>query len=151
MPIEILLQEAKFVLKYVIEKFEDASIIICGHSLGGALAAKLAYSIVHPEDEEEPEFDPKHITGLFVIDVAEGSAIGALPFMEQIVESRPSEFDSVTDAIKWGILSGQVKNLQSAKVTMPDLVVERDGKYTWRTDLLASKDYWKEWFTGMNK
>lgn len=151
MSVEILLQEAKYVLKYVINKFEDASVIICGHSLGGALAAKLAYSIIHPEEGNEPEFDAKHVTGLFVIDVAEGSAIGALPFMEQIVDSRPTGFDSVADAIKWGVLSGQVKSLSSAKITMPDLIIESDGKYKWRTDLLASKDYWKEWFVGMNK
>lgn len=115
------------------------------------MAAKLAYSIVHPEDGEEAEFDKKHITGLFVIDVAEGSAIGALPFMEQIVESRPTEFDSVADAIKWGVISGQTKSVNSAKITMPDLVVEKGGKYVWRTDLLASKEYWKQWFEGMNK
>ena len=33
----------------------------------------------------------------------------------------------------------------------PDQVVEQDGKFVWRTDLLASKDYWKEWFKGMDK
>ena len=105
---------------------------------------------MHPEEGKEPEFDSKHITGLFVIDVAEGSAIGALPFMEQIVESRPTEFKNIEEAVKWGVTSGQVRNLSSAKLTMPDQVVEKDGKYVWRTDLLGSKDYWKEWFVGMN-
>ena len=37
---------------------------------------------------------------------------------------------------------------------MPDQVVEKvleDGNkvYVWRTDLMASKQYWREWFTGL--
>lgn len=151
MPVELLLQECMAVLKHVIDKYDDASIIICGHSLGGALAAKLTYRIVHPEENKEMDFDPHHIVSVFVIDVAEGSALGALPFMEQIVENRPTSFQSVEEAIKWGVVSGQVKNLQSARVTMPDLVHEKDGEIVWKTNLLASKDNWREWFTGMNK
>ena len=86
-----------------------------------------------------------------VIDVAEGSALSALPFMEQIVENRPTTFESIQEAIKYGVTSGQVKRLESARLTMPDLVVEKDGQYEWRTDLLGSKDYWREWFLGMNE
>jgi len=88
---------------------------------------------------------------LFVIDVAEGSALSALPFMEQIVESRPTSFDSLEEVIKWGVMSGQVRKLESARVSMPYQVIEKDGKFVWRTDLLASKDYWKDWFKGMDK
>lgn len=151
MAIDVLLKECMAALKYTVNKHEDASVIICGHSLGGALAAKLAYSIVHPEEGHEPEVEKSHIAGLIVIDVAEGSAISALPFMEQIVESRPTGFDSVAEAVKWGVMSGQVRKLESARVTMPDLVLKEGDKYVWKTNLLGSKDYWKEWFTGMNK
>lgn len=151
MPCNILLQECMEVLKHVVTKFEDASIIICGHSLGGALAAKLSYSIIHPEEEKESEIEPKHIVGVFVIDVAEGSALSALPFMEQVVENRPVSFKTMTEAIKWGMVSGQVRDLTSARVTMPDQVKEKDGEYVWKTNLLASKDNWKDWFKGMNK
>jgi protein phosphatase methylesterase 1 len=151
MPIDILIEECMQVLEYVIHKYQDASIIICGHSLGGALAAKLTYNIVHPEEEKDFGFDKTHIKGCFVIDVAEGSALSALPFMEQIVENRPTSFTSVSEAIKWGVMSGQVKNLESARVTMPDLIKEENGEFIWNTNLLASKDNWREWFTGMNK
>mmetsp|Transcript_5563 Transcript_5563/g.4755 ORF Transcript_5563/g.4755 Transcript_5563/m.4755 type:complete len:341 (+) Transcript_5563:2-1024(+) len=150
MPIEVLQEESMYVLKHIIEKYDDASIIITGHSLGGSIAAKLTFAILHPEEGKEPDFESKHITGVFVIDVAEGSAIGALPFMEQIVESRPSEFESIEEAVKYGVVSGQVRNLPSAKLTMPDQVIEKDGKIVWRTDLLSSKEYWKNWFVGMN-
>lgn len=40
-------------------------------------------------------------TGLVVIDVVEGTAIDALPFMETIVSSRPRKFDSLESAITW--------------------------------------------------
>lgn len=39
--------------------------------------------------------------GLVVIDVVEGTAIEALPFMEAIVSSRPRKFDSVESVIQW--------------------------------------------------
>lgn len=110
----------------------------------------MTYGILNPEEEKGQEVEPKQIVGTFVIDVAEGSALAALPFMEQIVESRPTSFKDMTEVIKYGVTSGQVKKLESARLTMPDLVYEKDGEYVWRTDLLASKDYWKDWFTGMN-
>lgn len=49
-----------------------------------------------------------------------------------------------------------MKDLSSAKVSMPAQVVEKqDSKgntiYVWRTDLLASKKYWTEWFKGLSK
>lgn len=151
MGIDILLEECMYALKYVSDKFTDASIIICGHSLGGALAAKLTHKVLHPEEGQEPPVDSKKVVGVFVIDVAEGSALSALQFMEQIVEARPTSFKSMMEVIKFGVTSGQSKRLESARLTMPDLVVEKDGEYVWRTDLLASKDFWREWFTGMDK
>jgi protein phosphatase methylesterase 1 len=36
-----------------------------------------------------------------VIDVVEGTAIEALPFMNQIISDRPKHFDSLESAIKW--------------------------------------------------
>lgn len=106
---------------------------------------------MHPDEGVELEYEPKHIVGVFVIDVAEGSALAALPFMEQIVEGRPASFSSMKEVIKYGLLSGQVKKLESARLTMPDLVVEKEGQFVWKTDLLGSKDFWKGWFKGMNK
>ena len=43
----------------------------------------------------------------------------------------------------------------SARVSMPDQVLQRtfhnQTEYVWRTDLLASKQYWVEWFRGLTK
>lgn len=55
-----------------------------------------------------------------MIDVVEGSAMDALPFMENIVLSRPAEFRTLDAVVKYGIQSGTVKDLESARVSMPD-------------------------------
>jgi len=39
-----------------------------------------------------------------VIDVVEGTAIEALPFMNQIITDRPKHFDTLESAIKWAYL-----------------------------------------------
>lgn len=90
-----------------------------------------------------------------MIDVVEGSAMEALPFMENIVTSRPSEFKSLQSVIQYGVKSGTVRDVESARVSMPPQVVshidEVTGitKYVWRTDLLATKAYWEGWFNGL--
>ena len=89
---------------------------------------------------------------LFVIDVVEGTAMDALPFMEQIVHSRPHHFEDLPSVIRYGIQSGQVRDKRSARVSMPAQVVRVEDpvikrhKYVWRTDLMASKPYWVSWF-----
>lgn len=80
----------------------------------------------------------------------------ALPFMENIVHSRPQEFSSLQSVVQWGVKSGTVRDLESARVSMPPQVKEEknvDGttKYVWRTDLLASKDHWIGWFKGLTQ
>lgn len=43
----------------------------------------------------------------------------ALPFMESIVKSRPSKFNNLQDVVKYGVSSGTVRDIKSAKVSMP--------------------------------
>lgn len=38
---------------------------------------------------------------MFVIDVVEGTAMEALPFMTSLLHNRPQTFDSLEQAIKW--------------------------------------------------
>lgn len=57
-----------------------------GHSMGGSIATKTV-DLIQREHSNEEWAD--HIKGLFIIDVVEGSAMDALPFMENIVRSRP--------------------------------------------------------------
>lgn len=58
-----------------------------------------------------------------MIDVVEGTAMDALPFMEQVVQSRPKHFKKISDVVKWGQTSGQSRDRTSARVSMPSQVV----------------------------
>lgn len=121
--------------------------------MGGAIAAKCIDFILKNHSNEEWS---KHIKGLFIIDVVEGSAMDALPFMEEIVSKRPTKFQSPAHVVKYGYNSQTIRDLKSAKVSMPDQVVEKTDEsgnthYTWRTDLMASKEYWVEWFKGLTE
>ena len=53
----------------------------------------------------------KHVKGLSIIDVVEGSAMDALPFMEAIVKNRPAKFANLSQVIKYGVTSGTVRDL----------------------------------------
>ena len=57
-----------------------------------------------------------------MIDVVEGSALEALPSMEVILRGRPGKFKSVDQAIEWAVRTNYIKNLQSAKISMPGQV-----------------------------
>ena len=41
-----------------------------------------------------------------IIDVVEGTAMEALPFMEQIVRNRPVQFEDLQSVVKYGIMGG---------------------------------------------
>jgi protein phosphatase methylesterase 1 len=47
----------------------------------------------------------KRILGMIIIDVVEGTALEALPFMANILESRPKIFKSQEAAIQWRYLA----------------------------------------------
>jgi len=59
------------------------------------------------------------LTGLIVIDVVEGTALDALQGMQSILRGRPKEFPSLQNAIEWSVRSGQTRNLEAARVSMP--------------------------------
>lgn len=105
------------VLNYLENKYKGRTIILVGHSMGGSIATKVAYKI---EQEMKDSVLAKAILALFVIDVVEGTAMDALPFMESIVNNRPHEFRDLVSVVKYGISSGQVKDKRSARVSMPD-------------------------------
>jgi len=96
--------------------------ILIGHSMGGAVAVHLAYRNLIP------------LLGLVVIDVVEGTALDALQSMQSFLRGRPASFGSIENAIEWCVRSGQVRNLESAKVSMPGQIKNAE------TDHLASVD-----------
>eukprot|EP01134_Creolimax_fragrantissima_P002265 CFRG2265T1 len=87
-------------------------IVVVGHSMGGAMAVHLAHGLYIPS-----------LCGLVVIDVIEGSAMDSLGHMGTVLASRPSIFQNMANAIEWSMRSGHVRNLESARVSMPGQLV----------------------------
>lgn len=111
-----LIEDTIKVVQWVTEKNPDDTVIMVGHSMGGAIASKATEKMM--KEKESYPF-AKHLHGLFVIDVAEGSALDALPFMEQIVKSRPQEFNTLEELIMWTYQRGDIRNLESARISQP--------------------------------
>lgn len=142
---ETLIDDTLKVLAYVDEKYPDDTIILIGHSMGGSIATKTSAKIFKDKEKYSSLYEKIH--GLIVIDVVEGTAMEALPFMESIVKSRPKKFDSEADGIEYMFKSGTIKNLESARISVPSLLKEAtDDKgqrsFQWRTNLLSSQKYW---------
>jgi protein phosphatase methylesterase 1 len=118
--------------------------------MGGAIAVRLAAAGLI-----------KSLVGLAVIDVVEGTALQSLSGMQSFLRGRPTSFRSLDQAIEWSIRSGQLRNIESAKVSMPGQLMridktDTDGctddnvMYQWRVDLTSTEKYWKEWFQGLS-
>lgn len=92
--IETLIQDSISFIDYMLETFPTHTFILMGHSLGGAVAAKVGKVI-----EANPQYE--RVRGLIVIDVSEGVAMEALPHMHHILSSKPVKFKKMDDAIRW--------------------------------------------------
>uniref|UniRef100_UPI00358F810C protein phosphatase methylesterase 1-like isoform X1 n=1 Tax=Myxine glutinosa TaxID=7769 RepID=UPI00358F810C len=86
---------------------EAPPIVLVGHSMGGAIA-------VHTTAANEVS----SVIALVVIDIVEGTALDALHSMQTFLRNRPKCFKSLEHAIEWSVKSGQIRNLESAKVSM---------------------------------
>ncbi|KAG8005935.1 Protein phosphatase methylesterase 1, partial [Nibea albiflora] len=109
-------------------------IVLIGHGVGGAIAVHTASNMLLPTT-----------VGLVAIDVVEGkgvvvdfiiviclcsqtlhwsssspvgSAMEALHSIQNFLKGRPKSFKSMDHAIEWSVKSGQIRNLESARVSM---------------------------------
>ena len=118
------------------------SLILVGHSLGGAVVVDLARTGSLGTS----------LLGYVVIDVVEGSAIEALTFMQGILASRPSSFPTLEAAIEWHLRSRNLRNRDSAAASVPSLLTPTaDGRWIWTTDLAITQPFWEGWFQGMSQ
>ncbi|GJP46038.1 hypothetical protein CLOM_g5379 [Closterium sp. NIES-68] len=117
------------------------AIVLLGHSMGGAVAVRVAEQHLLPS-----------LAGLVVVDVVEGTALASLGHMHAVLASRPSHFPSLEKAVEWSVRSGHLRSVDSARVSVPStLVPDAAGKgFTWRTPLEQSQPYWKGWYTGLS-
>jgi len=112
----------------------DVKMILLGHSLGGCIASKAAATL--------------RPTGLFVLDTIEGIAMSMMPKMTRILSSRPQQFSSPKEVISYISTSGEMMNSKSAEISALGRVIEKNGKYVWRTNLFPSERHWNDWFKG---
>mmetsp|Transcript_63545 Transcript_63545/g.73895 ORF Transcript_63545/g.73895 Transcript_63545/m.73895 type:complete len:408 (-) Transcript_63545:185-1408(-) len=149
---ETLVEDTLKIFDWVHKKYPESTIIVTGHSMGGSIATKATEIALQNKESTLA----KRIQGMLIIDVVEGTAIEALPFMESIVKSRPKSFPSLDKAIHWAYKTGVVKNRTSAKVSIPYQLVENKisdekSEWVWKVDLMASEKYWMGWFKGLTK
>ncbi|XP_060576401.1 protein phosphatase methylesterase 1-like [Ruditapes philippinarum] len=99
-------------------------VILIGHSMGGAIAVHTGVRGLIPS-----------LAGLVVIDVVEGTALEALSSMQNFLRGRPKVFKSLEQAIEWCVRSGQVRNVDSARVSMVGQVKRVDTNETASSEL----------------
>lgn len=117
------------------------TIVLIGHSLGGAVVTNTA----------KQNALGNNLLGYAVLDVVEGSAIEALKHMHNYLATRPTLFPTLDAAIEWHIRSRTLRNPQSARASVPSLLLQTPtGSWVWRTDLSGTECYWENWFTGMS-
>ncbi|CUA71322.1 protein phosphatase methylesterase 1 [Rhizoctonia solani] len=128
---------------------EAPSLILLGHSMGGTAVVHACPFLLEKG---------YRISGVAVLDVVEGSAMEALPHMHKLLDSRPDGFASQEAAIEWHFATNTIKNLASARVSVPSLVVPAQPNDTpvghawkWRTPLRNTSPYWRSWFNGLSE
>ena len=157
---------------------DPPSIILIGHSMGGAIAVHVAAERLLPS-----------LVGIVVVDVVEGTALEGLSVMQSFLKSRPKRFGSMEKAIEWSVRSGQLRNVESARVSMPGqlvkimsnseqsesssnlpglTVISEDSteitvndqnnetsteqcEYRWRIELSETEKHWRGWFNNMSQ
>ncbi|XP_073314369.1 uncharacterized protein [Primulina huaijiensis] len=118
------------------------AIVIVGHSMGGSVAVHVAAKKVLPS-----------LAGLVVIDVVEGTALASLIHMQKILSNRMQHFSTIEKAIEWSVKGGTVRNIESARVSIPSTLTYDDSRkcYTHRARLEETEQYWRGWYEGLSE
>uniref|UniRef100_A0A2P2JXW8 Protein phosphatase methylesterase 1 n=1 Tax=Rhizophora mucronata TaxID=61149 RepID=A0A2P2JXW8_RHIMU len=118
------------------------AIVLVGHSMGGSVAVHVAAKKALPS-----------LAGLLVVDVVEGTAIASLVHMRKILSSRMQHFSSIEKAIEWSVKGGSLRNIDSARVSVPATLKYDDSKncYVYRACLEETEQYWRGWYEGLSE
>eukprot|EP00298_Acanthocystis_sp_HF-20_P010081 c18664_g1_i2.p1 GENE.c18664_g1_i2~~c18664_g1_i2.p1 ORF type:complete len:350 (-),score=119.19 c18664_g1_i2:28-1077(-) len=117
-------------------------IVIVGHSMGGGIAVKVARLSILKEK----------IKAICLIEASEGAAVRSLKVTKTFFDNRPQSFTSLEEAIKWSNQAGVVRNIESARVSVPSQLIHDSSSnyYIWRTNMSLSEPYWLSWFQGLS-
>ncbi|KAG5638531.1 hypothetical protein H0H81_012031 [Sphagnurus paluster] len=145
--IDILVDDLVGVIQAVFPDPASApTLLLVGHSMGGSVVVRCCPILLQHH---------YRITGVAVLDVVEGSAIEALPHMHSLLNARPDGFNSPEEAIEWHVTTNTIRNAQSARISIPSIVVPNPNPkgvlpYLWRTPLRSTAPYWSSWFKGLS-
>lgn len=121
---DTLAKDAALIYKHITSE-NESNVILMGHSVGGAIAVRSSLL---------PDFG-SDLSGLIVIDVVEGTALDALQSMQSFLRGRPKQFECLEKAIEWSVRSGQTKNLESARISMPSQLKPKQTSLSDRTQM----------------
>ncbi|GLT32957.1 hypothetical protein SLA2020_075840 [Shorea laevis] len=118
------------------------AIVLVGHSMGGSVAVHVAAKKALPS-----------VAGLVVIDVVEGTAMASLIHMQKLLSNRMQHFLSVEKAIEWSVKGGSLRNIDSARVSIPTALKYDDSRkcYVHRARLGETEQYWRGWYEGLSE
>ncbi|CAH9113938.1 unnamed protein product [Cuscuta epithymum] len=117
------------------------AIVLVGHSMGGAIAVHVAAKKALST-----------LAGLIVVDVVEGTAMASLIHMQKILSNRMQHFSTLEKAIEWSVKGGTLRNIDSARISVPSTLIYDDSKkcYTYRARLEETEQYWRGWYEGLS-
>ncbi|KAG6850105.1 hypothetical protein H0H93_001026 [Arthromyces matolae] len=145
--IEVLVNDFYEIIRTVFpDPITAPSLILVGHSMGGSVVTRTCPKLLEQK---------YRITGVAVLDVVEGSAIEALPFMNNLLNARPDGFNNVEEAVQWHVTTKTIHNSHSARISVPSIIVANPSPnavlpYIWRTPLRSTAPYWLSWFKGLS-
>ncbi|XP_022733289.1 protein phosphatase methylesterase 1 isoform X5 [Durio zibethinus] len=95
----------------------------------------------------------RSLAGLVVVDVVEGTAMASLIHMQKILSNRMQHFSSIEKAIEWSVRGGSLRNIDSARVSIPTTLSYDDSKqcYVYRARLEETEQYWRGWYEGLSE
>ncbi|KAL7176623.1 hypothetical protein ACSBR2_030044 [Camellia fascicularis] len=139
--IETLCNDVIAVLKTMYGDSPPA-IVLVGHSMGGSVA-------VHVAAKKELS----RLCGLIVVDVVEGTAMASLMHMQKILSGRMQYFSTIEKAVEWNVKGGSLRNIESARVSIPSTLKFDDSKkcYIHRARLEETEQYWRGWYEGLSE
>jgi protein phosphatase methylesterase 1 len=122
---------------------ELPDLVICGHSMGGAIAIRVAAAGLLGDA----------VKGLVVIDVVEGTAMSALPHMLSWVRRRTRSFANAESGVRYVVTAAHIRNAESARLSVPMQLAysETTKRWVWRTELEATEVFWRGWFEGLSQ